>query len=75
MRWGPAAAASGAAFSVVALIAFLLALGPDDTSGVGVFYYYAQHDTAVKWQAAVFGLAAVLLLWFAGTASSAARRA
>jgi hypothetical protein len=68
-------AATGAAFSVVALIAFLLALGPSDTSGEGVFRYYAKHDTAVEWQTLLFGIAAVLLLWFAGTVWSAARAA
>ena len=61
-----AAYLSGAAFAVVALIAFLLARGPDRTDGRSIFIYFAGHDDAVKWQAALFGVAAVLFIWFTG---------
>jgi hypothetical protein len=50
-------AASGAGFAVLALIAFLLALGPDETTGLGILDYYVEHDAAVKWQAAIFDAA------------------
>jgi hypothetical protein len=62
-----ASAASGAAFALLALIAFLLALGPDDTSGEGILRYYVENDAAVKWQAMLFGVSAIGFLWFFGT--------
>jgi hypothetical protein len=68
-----AGAASGAAFSVLALIAFLLALGPDETTGLAILDYYVEHDAAVKWQAALFGISAVLFLWFFATLARTVR--
>ena len=62
-----ASAAGGAAFAVLALIAFLLALGPDDTTGIGILDYYVKNDAAVKWQAMLFGVAAIGFFWFFGT--------
>jgi hypothetical protein len=72
LRWE---AASGAAFSVVAFVAFLLALGPSDDSGQGLVSYYAEHTDAVRLQALCFGVAAILLIWFAATLATAARAA
>jgi hypothetical protein len=66
-------AATGAAFSVIALVAFLIARGPSEPDGRGVFTYFSKHETAVDWQALLFGIAAILLLWFAGTIAHAAR--
>jgi hypothetical protein len=62
-----AALGSGATFSVLALVAFLLARGPDETSMRSILGYFIEHETAVKWQSAVFGIAAMLFLWFTGS--------
>lgn len=62
-----ASAVSGAAFAVLALIAFLLALGPEDKTGLAILDYYVKNDTAVKWQAMLFGVAAIGFFWFFGT--------
>jgi hypothetical protein len=70
-----AGAASGAGFAVLALIAFVLALGPDDTTGLAILDYYVEHDTAVKWQAAIFGVSAILFLWFFATLAHGVRAA
>jgi hypothetical protein len=76
MRWGPVAAASGAASALLALLAFLIAQGPDDTDSLpSILGYFAAHDDRVRWQAVLFGLATALLLWFAATLASASRAA
>jgi hypothetical protein len=62
-----AGAASGAAFAVLALAAFLLAPGPSSSHGVAVVEYYAAHARATVWAAALVGVAAICLLWFAET--------
>lgn len=73
-RWAAYEAASGAVFAVVALVAFLVATGPSDTSSAqSIFRYFAQNDSRVEWQAALFGVAAVFLLWFASALASAFR--
>jgi hypothetical protein len=76
MRWGPLAAASGAGSAVLAMLAFLIAQGPDDTDSLpSILGYFAAHDDRVRWQALLFGLATALLLWFAATLASATRAA
>jgi hypothetical protein len=72
-RWGAPAAATGIAFAALALIAFLIAGGPSDTTGLGIANYFAANGAAVEWQAFLFGLSGVFLLWFAGTLASALR--
>lgn len=76
-RWERWAAGTGAAFAVVALIAFLIV--PDaptvDDSNDEILSFFAEEDTRLFWQAFVFGIAAVLFLWFIGTLASALRRA
>ena len=72
-RWSVAAAATGVGFAALALIAFLVAGGPSDTSAEGIANYFAANDTAVEWQAFLFGLSGIFLLWFAGTLASALR--
>ena len=62
-----AGALSGAAFAALALAAFLLAPGPSSSDGVAVVDYYATHASGTVWAAALFGLAAICLLWFAET--------
>jgi hypothetical protein len=62
-----AGAVSGAAFAVLAFIAFLLAPGPSSSDGVTVVEYYATHASRTFWAAALVGLAAICLLWFAET--------
>jgi len=76
MRWGPLAAASGAGSAVLAMLAFLIAQGPEDTGSLpSILGYFAAHDDRVRWQALLFGLATALLLWFAATLASATRAA
>jgi hypothetical protein len=73
-RWTGFEAASGAVFAVVALIAFLVATGPSDTStSESIFSYFAANDGRVEWQAALFGVAAVFLFWFAAVLGEAFR--
>lgn len=82
-RWGAGAPwaqqiayGSGIVFVVLALIAFLLAGGPDgDATGDQIVSYFSDHEGAIKWQGAIFGLAAGFLLWFGGTLAAAVRRA
>jgi hypothetical protein len=76
-RWERWAAGTGVAFAVLALVAFLFAVdlpGPDDNAQ-DVAQYFADNDTAIKWQAFFFGVAAAFFLWFAGTLASLLRRA
>jgi hypothetical protein len=68
-------AATGIVFVVLALIAFLLAGGPGNTNAEGIANYFAEHDGAVEWQAFLFGLSGIFLLWFAGTLAAALRAA
>jgi hypothetical protein len=82
-RWGAQApwaeqiaTATGVAFVVLAIVAFLLTGGPDaDASSEEVLAYFADDADAVQWQAFLFGLAGAFLLWFGGTIASALRRA
>ena len=64
---------SGAAFSVLALVAFLLARGPADTDIRSVLGYFVEHDAAVKWQSVLFGFAAMFFLWFTGSVAHSVR--
>ena len=72
--WGLAAVASGMVFVVIALVAFLISLGPDDTSGQGIASYFAQNDNAVEWQQFLFGVSGIFFIWFAGTVATILRR-
>jgi len=72
--WSRAGLAAGIVFVVVALIAFVISLGPDDTSGHGIAKYFAEHDNAVEWQAFLFGVSAMFFIWFAATIAVAVRR-
>jgi predicted phage tail protein len=64
-------AAGGAAFAVLALIAFAITPGPASASGVDVIEYYTDHGHVAIWQAVLGGLALVCFLWFAATFASA----
>lgn len=75
IRWGPLAAATGVVFVLLALIAFLIAGGPDDTRADVIASYFAENDGAVEWQAFLFGLSGIFLVWFAGTLAAALRTA
>jgi hypothetical protein len=60
-------ALGGAAFSVLALVAFAISPGPSSSDGLTVIEYYSAHGSATAWQAALVGLAAICLIWFAET--------
>jgi hypothetical protein len=60
-------ALSGAAFTVLALVAFLINPGPSSGYGVAVVEYYATHSTVTFWQVALAGIAAICFIWFAET--------
>jgi hypothetical protein len=67
---------SGVVFVILALIAFLIAGGPDNgASSDQVLSYFRDHDTALRWQALLFGLSGGFFLWFGGTLASVIRRA
>lgn len=67
---------SGVVFVILALIAFLIAGGPDNNaSSDQVLSYFRDHDTALRWQALLFGLSGAFFLWFGGTLASVIRRA
>lgn len=72
-RLDRAAAATGIGFVALALVAFLLALGPGDDEDIRV--YFADNATALEWQAFLFGFAGFLFLWFFGTLAAASRPA
>jgi hypothetical protein len=82
-RWGAEspraeqiALASGVVFVVLALVAFVVASGPDGgATDSEILSYYRDNDTAVKWQALFFGLAGAFFLWFGGTVAAVIRRA
>jgi hypothetical protein len=57
----------GAAFTVLALVAFLINPGPSSGYGVAVVEYYATHSTVTFWQVALAGIAATCFVWFAET--------
>jgi hypothetical protein len=63
-------AAGGAAFSVLALIALLIAPGPSSAGGRTVVTYFATHASAVLAQAVLFGFGAVCFIWFVEALSS-----
>lgn len=65
---------AGLVFAVLAAVGFAIAPGPDSASGIAVVDYYAEHDTATLWQASLFGVAAVFLLWFVGILAGEVRR-
>jgi hypothetical protein len=70
------ALASGVVFVVLAVVAFVVATGPDGgASNDEILAYFSDNATAVKWQALVFGLAGAFFLWFGGTLASVIRRA
>lgn len=70
------ALASGVVFVVLAVIAFVIASGPDGgATDSEILAYFRDNDAALKWQALLFGLAGTFLLWFGGTLASVVRRA
>jgi hypothetical protein len=70
------ALSSGVLFVVLAVIAFLIAGGPDGgASDSEILSYFRDNDAALKWQALLFGLGGAALLWFGGTLASVIRRA
>jgi hypothetical protein len=70
------ALASGVVFVVLAVIAFVIASGPDGgATDSEILAYFRDNDAALKWQALLFGLAGAFLLWFGGTLASVVRRA
>ncbi len=67
---------SGIVFAILAVIAFVIASGPDGgASNDEVLTYFRDNDAALKWQALLFGLAGAFFLWFGGTLASVIRRA
>jgi hypothetical protein len=60
-------ALSGAAFAILALVAYAINTGPSSADGLTVIEYYSAHGTATAWQAVLVGLAAICLIWFAET--------
>jgi hypothetical protein len=82
-RWGAGAPwaeqiafGTGVVFVVLALIAFLLAGGPEaDATGDEIVSHFRENANAIEWQGALFGLAAGFLLWFGGSVAAALRRA
>jgi hypothetical protein len=82
-RWGAGAPwaeqialGSGVLFVILALIAFVLAGGPEtDATGEEIISYFRENENTIKWQGALFGLAGAVLLWFGGSLAAAIRRA
>jgi hypothetical protein len=67
---------SGVVFVVLAVIAFVIASGPDSgASNDEILAYFSDNATAVKWQALFFGLAGAFFVWFGGTLAAVIRRA
>ena len=60
-------ASSGAAFAILAFVAFAINSGPSSGAGLTVIEYYSAHGGATAWQAALVGMAAICLIWFAET--------
>jgi hypothetical protein len=70
------ALASGVVFVILAVIAFVIASGPDGgATDSEILSYFRDNDAALKWQALLFGLAGAFFLWFGGTIASVVRRA
>jgi hypothetical protein len=61
------AAAGGAVFAILVVIAFAIAPGPSSARGDTVVEYYSAHGTAVAWQAGLVAVSVVLFIWFAET--------
>lgn len=76
-RWDRWAAGSGVVFVVLALAAFLFAydMPTAGDSNEAILSYFTENDTAVTWQAFLFGLAAIAFVWFIGTIAASMRRA
>lgn len=75
-RWDEVATASGVVFAVLGFVAFLLTGRPEaGASGEEVVTFFAEHETEIKWQAFLFGLAALAFLWFAGRLAGLLRAA
>ena len=60
-------ASGGAIFAVLAFVAFLMNRGPSSSDGLTVVEHYTAHGTATLWGAALVGVGAVCLIWFAET--------
>lgn len=74
-QWERWAVATGVVFVVLAVIAFVLATGPDvDATGDEIVEYFQDNESAIKWQAFLFSLSAVFFLWFFGTLAALVRR-
>jgi len=74
--WDRVATWMGAAFAVLAFVAFLLTGRPEEAaSGEDVVEFFADKQTAIEWQAVLFGLAALAFLWFAGRLAALLRGA
>src|SRR5215216_3162267 len=66
-RLRPLGALGGAAFASLALVAYAINTGPSSGDGLTVIEYYSAHGSATAWQAALVGVAAICLIWFAET--------
>jgi hypothetical protein len=76
LRWQRFAHASGIAFVVTALVAFLIAGAPETgATGEEVVSHFRENENAYKWQALLYGLAAAFFVWFFGTVAARIRRA
>jgi hypothetical protein len=82
-RWGAGApwadqiaAATGIAFVVLAIVAFVLVGDAEANASTDeILTYFGDNADRVQLGAFVFGLAGAFLLWFGGTIASALRRA
>ena len=75
--WGAMVASwSGVLFAVLAAVGFLILGQPAaDATGDEIVQFFADNESATKWQALFFGVAAYFYLWFVGTIAGAVRRA
>ena len=74
-RWEPWAVATGIAFVVHAVIAFVLAGGPDaNAAGDETVEYFQDNESAIKWQAFLFSLSPSFFLGFFATLAALVRR-
>ena len=64
-------ASCGALFAVLTFTAYAFNTGPSSGNGITVVEYYSTHETETLWGAALVGLAAVCLIWFAETFAGA----
>jgi hypothetical protein len=68
--------ASGIAFVATALVAFFIAGAPEaGATNEEVVSHFRENENAYKWQALLFGLAAVFFVWFFGVLAARIRRA